>query len=142
VDEFEFTSELVQYSLDRVHENLNPTIEMYQKLHHFAALLDEYQKEIQHHGRNLSAVLNSSRKRRTLSRFNSRVRTELKWVLTESQVETNKKDIQAMQKRACLRISVPEGQKLWEVRLNCPPPLYSAFTTIFEYKTYRYRFLT
>jgi hypothetical protein len=90
VEEFVFNAEIAQHSLSRMEDHMSqPTLGFQRKLRQFSAMLEEYNKELLSIGKKLASVMNSSRRRRVLAKFNSRMHSELKYVLDASGVNSD-----------------------------------------------------
>lgn len=116
-EEFVITTELVSSTLACLANTPISSIPdfrlFYSKLRQFCELQQEYEMSVARPDQ-LKTFQTSRSKRRKVSRLNSRVHMEIKWVLAASGVTNSERESLAIRKRSLGRINVREGQALWE----------------------------
>jgi len=116
-EEYLITTDLVSSTLACLSNTPISTIPdfrlFYSKLRQFCELQQEYESNVIRPDQ-LKSFQTSRSKRRKVSRLNSRVHMEIKWVLAASGVTNSERESLAIRKRSLGRITVREGQALWE----------------------------
>jgi serine/threonine protein phosphatase PrpC len=116
-EEFLITTDLVSSTLACLSNTPVSSIPdfrlFYSKLRQFCELQQEYESNVIRPDQ-LKSFQTSRSKRRKVSRLNSRVHMEIKWVLAASGVTNSERESLAIRKRSLGRITVREGQALWE----------------------------
>lgn len=120
-EEFLITTELVSSTLACLASTDIQAIPdfrlFYAKLRLFCELQQEYESHVIRSDQ-LTQFQTNRTTRRKVSRLNSHVHMEIKWVLAASGVTNSLRESLAIRKRSLGRISVPEGQAMWEAHFS------------------------
>lgn len=120
-EEFLITTELVASTLACLASTPISSIPdfrlFYSKLRLFCELQQEYESHVIRSDQLMQFQTNRTT-RRKVSRLNSHVHMEIKWVLAASGVTNSLRESLAIRKRSLGRISVPEGQAMWEAHFS------------------------
>ena len=108
VDEFTATVEMVSHLLTKVACASSPHPSLHQKLIQFAHLLASFEKIVSECGTGLPDLLNSARRRRKVTKINSQIHVELKWVVDAS--GSSETDMHSLKVRSLQRITIEEGR--------------------------------
>lgn len=120
-EEFLITTELVSSTLACLASTPISAIPdfrlFYAKLRLFCELQQEYESHVIRSDQLLQFQTNRTT-RRKVSRLNSHVHMEIKWVLAASGITNSLQESLAIRKRSLSRITVQEGQAMWEAHFS------------------------